>query len=79
MLYLLLVVVFSRLARKWWLFLLIGYGEAGERESLGRERAYASHPAALVCFMARSRISKGRGEGIDDEVTVIGRECEFES
>lgn len=26
MLYLLLVVVFSKMARHWWLFLLIGYG-----------------------------------------------------
>ena len=26
-LYLLLVVVFSRLSRQWWLFILIGYGE----------------------------------------------------
>ena len=27
LLYLLLVVVFSRLSRRWWLFILIGYGE----------------------------------------------------
>jgi len=27
MLYLMLVVVFSKLSKKWWLFLLLGYGE----------------------------------------------------
>ena len=29
MLYLMLVLVFSKLAKRWWLFLIIGYGECG--------------------------------------------------
>ena len=35
LLYLLLVVVFSRLSHQWWLFLLIGYGEISKVKSCG--------------------------------------------
>ena len=31
MIYLMLVVVFSELSKKWWLFMFIGYGEFFER------------------------------------------------
>ena len=34
MLYLLLHVVFSDMAKKWWLFMLVGYGKMDKKNSL---------------------------------------------
>ena len=34
MLYLMLVVVFSTLSKKWWFFLIIGYGKDGNFHSM---------------------------------------------